>query len=243
MMRTLRGYAAVVAVALLFVLAGCGAGGTAGTSALATPAGVAWLPAVSGGGCPCTCVPPTATPEPPPVVDVTIYDCEGDITDTHWLTSTFGEVLWTPGNLAELRCSIGPSVLVAHVEDATGQPVENATVALWWPDAPFLPPEVQSCSLDRGVFGPTNANGDIGFGLGPGSYYSPPGGGPHVMWTVGGPSCLVGLGMLAATEHQHLNSVWLLDGKAADADRGYSTGAVVYEQEIGGRRMWVIRVP
>lgn len=221
------------------------AGQTRGVSAVATgtPAVGVFLPAVSAGGCPCTCVPSTATPEPPPVVDATIYDCEGDITNTTWLTSTFGAVTWSAGNLAELRCSVGPSVLVAKVVDYDGRPVENATVVLWYDSAPFLPPELQQCGVDRGVYGPTNAEGLIGFGLGPDSYYFPPAGGPHLMFVAGGGSCLAGLGMIGGTEHQHLDSTWLLDGKAADADRGYSRGAVVYEQEISGRQMWVIRVP
>ena len=208
-----------------------------------TPTAAAFLPYVER-GCPCTCVPPTPTPEPTPTPGpVTIYDCDGGITNTLWLTTTFGAVTWSEGNLLELRCSIGPSVLVAHVVDINGQPVENATVVLYWPDAPFLPPELQQCGVDRGAYGPTNSGGDIGFGLGPGSYYFPPAGGPHLMFVAGGDSCLSGLGMLGGTDHQHLNSMWTVDGKAVDADRGYSTGAVVYQQEIGGRPMWVVRVP
>lgn len=229
------------------VLSQCGpAGQTASTSMVATPTGVAFLPVVAR-GCP-TCAPcatDTPTPEPPPVVTLEIYDCTGDITDTHWLTSTFGAVSWSEGSLAELRCSIGPSVLVAHVEE-DGQPVEGATVVLHWADAPFLPVELQQCGVDRGVYGPTNAGGDIGFGLGPGSYYFPPSGGPHLMYVAGGGSCLSGLGMLGGTNHQHLDSGWVVASgqvESVGTDWGYSRGAVLQDMSIDGRRMWVIRVP
>lgn len=238
--------------------AGPGSAGGAGVSNLSEPIGrvtelppVNWpTPAMFIPGvyrCACECEPtPTPTPEPPPTVTLTIWDCTGQITNTLWLTTTFGDVRWSPGSLAELRCSIGPSVLVAHAQDADGQPVANATVVLYWPDAPWLPPELQSCALDRGVYGPTNLNGDIGFGLGPGSYYFPPSGGPHVMWVAGSPSCLAGLGMLGGTEHQHLDSTWQVSAGMVESvgdDWGYSTGAVMYEMTIEGRRMWVIRMP
>ncbi len=230
----------------LLLLAGCG-GQTASTSAVATGTPAAWLPVVAK-GCP-TCAPcatDTPTPEPPPVVELEIYDCAGDITDTHWVTETFGAVSWSEGSLAELRCSIGPSVLVAHVEDGAGQPVENATAVLHWADAPFLPPELQQCGVDRGAYGPTNANGDIGFGLGPGSYYYPPAGGPHLMYVAGGGSCLSGLGMLGGTNHQHLDSGWVVATTQVErvgTDWGYSRGAVLQDMSIDGRRMWVIRAP
>ena len=241
---------AALAAAIILLLAGCGAD-TAGMSPIitpgATPAASIYLPALAR-PCP-TCPPceptPTPTPEPPPTVTLTILDCGGQITNTHWLTATFGDVNWSEGSLAELRCSIGPAVLVAHVEDG-GKPLANATVVLYWPDGPFLPPELQSCSLDRGAYGPTNEGGDIGFGLGPGSYYDPPSGGPHGMWVVGGSSCLSGLGMLGGTNHQHLDSGWVVGAAQAEQagkDRGYSTGAIIYPMTVGGRDMWVIRVP
>jgi hypothetical protein len=210
------------------------------------PTEIVFLPDTYHCACECDCGTPTPTPEPPPLLDVEIYDCAGQITNTTWLTLTFGDVGWNTGNLAELRCSIGPAVLVAHVEDAEGQPVENATVVLWYSTAPYLPPELQLCNLDKGVFGPTNSNGDIGFGLGGGSYYYPPAGGPHVMWVAGGTSCLAGLGMLGGTEHQHLDSTWVAGAGLVEEvgnDWGYSAGTVMYDMTIGGRRMWVIRVP
>lgn len=259
-MKALRGYAAAGAVMLLLALAGCGAGMPQPSPIYPSPsAAMTELPPVNWATpavfipevyrCACDCEPtptPTPTPEPTPAVTLTIWDCTGQVTDTHWVTTTFGDVCWSDGSLAELRCSIGPSVLMVHTQDEAGQPVANATVVLHWPDAPFLPPELQSCALDRGVYGPTNLNGDIGFGLGPGSYYFPPSGGPHVMWVAGSPSCLAGLGMLGGTEHQHLDSTWQISAGMVESvgdDWGYSTGAVMYEMTIEGRRMWVIRMP
>lgn len=120
-------------------------------------------------------------------------------------------------------------------------------VVLWWEDAPPLPAGLQGCGLDRGVYGPTNEGGDLGFGLGRGSYYLPPGGGPHTLFIGGLPSaCLEGMGMLALTNHWHLDSGWTVPGSAlaaAPPDVGFSPGSVVDELVIGGRRMWVIRAP
>jgi len=245
-MRALRVGAAVGIVAL--VLAGCG-GQTAGTSMVATPAAVAWLPAVSGGGCP-TCPPceptTTPTPPPPPTPEVTIYDCNGEISTTWWLTSTFGEVLWSEGSLAALRCNEGPAVLIAYVTDEVKAPVQDATVVLWWPDAPLLPVELRSCGVDRGAYGPTNEAGLIGFGLGPGSYYFPPASGPHIMWVVTGDSCVAGLGMVGLTNHLHLNTDWQVSRSKVGADGiewGFSPGSMADLEVIDGHEMWVIRVP
>jgi len=211
--------------------------------------------------CVCDCPTPTATPTPtetPIVTDtVTIYDCDGAISNVAWLESYFGAVVWTepaPGGarLATLRASCGdaPAVLVAHVEDAQGQPAEGVTVVFHWLDAPMLPAELRSCGLDRGVYGPTNINGDIGFGLGGGSYYRPALGetGPHTIWIAGTDSaCLAGLGMIAETNHHHLDSGWALaagGGAAAAVDWGFGAFCPVYLEDVPGYgEMWVIRCP
>ena len=236
----------VIAIAVL-VLVGCagylaGCGGQTGTTSPVPVMGTSGPAVMLPGVWRCTCDCATPTPTPPPTTTVTIYDCSGAITDTLWLTSTFGAVTWDGLSLNALRCSIGPAVLVAHVQDAEGVPVEGATVVLWYSSAPMLPLELRQCGLDRGVYGPTNQGGDIGFGLGAGSYYFPPAGGPHRMWVVGADGCLAGLGMIAATEHQHLDSAWTLPGAAIAGlkDWGYSTGAVVYPMDHNGVTMWVI---
>ena len=137
-----------------------------------------------------------------------IYDCGGAVTDEAWLAERFGAVTWTQGisgTLTAIRpcCGNCPASITVHI-DRDGSPAEGVAVMLHWPDAPMLPLELRDCGLDRGVWGYTNSNGDIGFGLGPGAYYTPPGGGPHTVWAVDGP-CIAGLGMIAATNHEHVD--------------------------------------
>ncbi len=144
---------------------------------------------------------------------LTIYDLDGMEQDWDWLIATFGAVTLDRGigtaNVAVLRAVEGPTALVIHVENAEGTSLENVPVVFHWPDAPELPPEQQSCGLDRGIVGYTDSSGDVGFGMGPGAYYFPPGAGPHVVWVaVEGTDCLRGLGMLGGTNHIHLDSAW-----------------------------------
>lgn len=229
---------------------------------------------------------PTATPPPEP--GPAVYDCDGQLAPTAWLTATFGAVTWQNGDggaaLTALRaaCDPGesrsesgvdaPAVLVAHVDGAdgdpgesrsdsgAGRPLEGVTVVLSWPDAPMLPAEMRTCGIDRGIYGPTNQAGDIGFGLGRGAYYSPPDGGPHSLFIPGG-DCVRGLGMLAATNHHHLDTGWTLPLPAgwresgghplggaptldvALRDWGYTPGSLVYPEPVNGRPMQVIRWP
>jgi hypothetical protein len=209
------------------------------------------LPAVYR--CACNCLPtPGPTPTPAPGTPE-IHNCSGAITSTAWLTATFGAVSWTSSPTAHVErilpcCGDCPAVLVAHVEDPDGRPLGNVTVVLHWPDAPILPLELRACGLDRGVYGPTNANGDIGFGLGGGAYYWPPGGGPHTIWipTDDGGPCLFGLGMLGGTNHAHLDSGWSLEAGADSAalrDWGYTPGTLIRRELIAGRYLNVIYWP
>jgi hypothetical protein len=179
-----------------------------------------------------------------------VYDCEGDISTTYWLTTKFGAVTWTlnesiPLSAVHARCGDQPAIIIAHVEDSSGRPLENITVVFSWPDAPTLPPELHNCGLDRGVYGPTNVNGDIGFGLGPGAYYFPPSGGPHTVWLPGG-ACLAGLGMLGGTNHEHVDGDWTVLAQVSTLsphlhDLGFSPHCPVYLEDIDGRELWVIK--
>jgi hypothetical protein len=190
------------------------------------------------------------TPGPGPT-PVAIYDCSGAPAPAGWLVDTFGFVTLThnPGGarLSELRCSIGPAVLVIHVERSDGEPAANQPVVFYWPDAPTLPEELWNCGLTQGVYGSTNQAGDVGFGLGPGSYYWPQDVGPHTIWIGGSGDCLAGLGMLGGTNHQHLDSGWTVpDVQAtidAKADWGFTPGALVYPEEVDGRMMPVVVWP
>jgi hypothetical protein len=188
--------------------------------------------------------------EPPGAGDPIVYDCDGDVSTTHWLTTTFGAVTWTqnvsiPLTAVHARCGDQPAVIIAHVQDGSGHPLENVTVVFSWPDAPTLPSELQNCGLDKGVFGPTNMNGDIGFGLGTGAYYYPPAGGPHTVWLPGG-ACLYGLGMIGGTNHWHVDGDWTLRDAAGVLSPGlrawgFSPHCPASLEDVGGRAMWVLR--
>lgn len=147
-----------------------------------------------------------------------ILDCDGQVTNTAWLRVTFGAVTWSgvPTDTARLAaiwacCGDCAAVIVAHVETTTGQPLAGVPVVFYWPQAPMLALEMRGCGLERGIVGTTNERGDVGFGLGRGSYYWPPDGGPHTLWIGGTKSdCISGLGMLGATDHAHLDVGWVI---------------------------------
>lgn len=87
-------------------------------------------------------------------------------------------------------------------------------VARYWPDAPALPPG-RSHWQEQGVIGWTNVNGDAGFGMGPGDFYAPPAQqGATWIWVaeLGIESdAVAGLGMLAGTNHSHMNAIFIWD--------------------------------
>ncbi len=194
--------------------------------------------------------PPTPTPAVSPVDDPIVYDCDGEISTVYWLTTTFGALTWSqsesiPLSALHARCRDQPATIIAHVEDSNGKPLENITVVFHWPDAPSLPLELHNCGLDRGVYGTTNLDGDIGFGIGPGAYYFPPAAGPHTLWLPGG-ACLAGLGMLGETNHEHVDGDWTVSGQErADSPElygwGFSPQCPAYLENVSGREMWVVR--
>jgi hypothetical protein len=149
-----------------------------------------------------------------------IYDQQGHEQDWSWLIANFGQVRLERAEVPDgtsqvyritmLRDAEGPAVTVVNVKNQGGRPLENIRVVRYWPDAPSLPTWAPPASHwhDRGVYGGTNINGDIGFGMGRGDYYFPPSGGASALWVSDerGPSDLIeGLGMLGGTNHRHLN--------------------------------------
>ena len=154
-----------------------------------------------------------------------IFDGDGKERDAAWLEARFGPVnvrsstAESAYRLVELRESIGPAVYVVKVVDEFGDPLDEEIVARHWPyrkenpELPELPPNEW---FARGVYGPTNANGDIGFGSGGGDYYDPTGTNPKVgsvgassFWVLEFPSdCIENCGTLAGTEHSHLDMVF-----------------------------------
>jgi hypothetical protein len=155
-----------------------------------------------------------------------VLDLQGQERDWEWLESEYGRVTFklaqapSPGapvyRLFRLQDTEGPAAAIVNVVDPNGQPLEGVRVVRYWPDAPELPdwPEPVSKWFERGVHGPTNAEGNLGFGMGKGDYYRPEDGGPCAIWVAdgAGPSDLLGNhGMLHGTNHRHLNLFYRLE--------------------------------
>ena len=151
------------------------------------------------------------------MADPKIFDQQGQEHDWAWLTTNFGAISLeragvTTGKVfrvVKLQDAEGPAVQIVHIVDLEGKPMDGVGVVRWWPDAPQLPGWGDEVSRwrKRGVFGPTNPSGDIGFGMGRDDYYFPPAAGASGVWVadVKGQSDFVsGLGMLGGTNHRHL---------------------------------------
>jgi len=166
--------------------------------------------------------------------NVLLKNNAGQVMDYQWLFNTFGPIelhLADPVEcvdgkkrvmrLIEAQESIGPAVLVVSILKEDGSPWENMCVARGWPGAPTLPgtPSETIRWSERGVYGFTNIEGDIGYGMGAGDYYwryDTQAGVGYIftlgvhdtgVWTPNGgiPSDFVtGTGMLGGTEHQGL---------------------------------------
>lgn len=146
---------------------------------------------------------------------LTIYDLDGTEQDWPWLIDTFGAVTLQrgtcAGSVATLQAIEGPTALTVLVLDGDGTPVQDMEVVFYWPGAPALEPGQEACGLDRGLVLLTKEHGKAEFSMGGGSYYWPPAAGPHTVWLVTqGTDCLGGLGMIAATNHIHLDSEWVI---------------------------------
>jgi len=149
-----------------------------------------------------------------------VFDHQGQEQDWDWLIATFGAVrmervkvpvgVTKVYRIVKVQDMQGPGVQVVNVSDKEGNPLEGVRVTRYWPDAPELPawPRPTSMWRRRGVYGETNANGDIGFGMGQGDYYYEPRIGASSVWVADetGPSDLIsGLGMVGGTAHRHID--------------------------------------
>ena len=164
--------------------------------------------------------PPAPTPRPPsptpaeaapnvmgasrlPEPTVRVVDADGRERDLAWVQHTYGswiEFAQPAGGgcyrIVELRERIGPSNIDVWVLDETGNPVPNMMLRFDWPAG----------EVDQA----TNTEGKVGFALGMGSYiHDPHAGGPHTIRAVCEyPSDVArNFGMLAATNHRHLDIV------------------------------------
>jgi hypothetical protein len=172
---------------------------------------------------------PPPSEEPEEEMGIKIYDFDngppdGATTTWDWLRDTFGDVqvraiedkeglTLQEGDvvykLVYLDARVGDANIIINVRDEDGNPVQGETVMFGWPDAPAHGyADKPSNWTTIGVPGDTKVNGDVGPGLGTGAYYSPADGerGPHFVWVYDLPSDHVdGLGMIAGTNHAHLN--------------------------------------
>jgi hypothetical protein len=154
-----------------------------------------------------------------------IYDLQGREQDWDWLVAAFGAVKLERAEVPEgagrvfrvvrLQAVEGPAIKIVHVLDQDGNPLEDVRVVRTWPDAPPLPGWSPPASRWRecGVHGATNANGEIGFGMGHGDTYTLPDLGASAVWVAeeAGPSDLIeGLGMLGGARHRHLDMYFQL---------------------------------
>jgi hypothetical protein len=158
-------------------------------------------------------------------MSIKVYDWEGNQRDLAYLKGKYGDFVIHPAasgggpvyKIAVLREKVNTAAsLVVRVTDEQDAPWEGVRVAWYWPDAPQdanagplggVPPALRP---NRCVTGVTNPSGDTGFGMGTGAYYWPDLGqiGPHATWIHGASTrsdVIFGLGMVAATNHDHVD--------------------------------------
>ena len=158
-------------------------------------------------------------------MDIKVMDLEYKERDFEYAKSKYGVAFRraevAPGEkvyrLVELWEKSGPASLITQVLNEDGSPMANVDVAFYWPDAPDPPdPPTEVYAHDwygKFVHGPTNVNGDVGPGMGPGAYHAKGEGGPHAVWVrdpnIPSDICEK-LGMLAGTFHDHLDQKFQL---------------------------------
>jgi len=154
-----------------------------------------------------------------------VFDMDGNERDWQYAIDKYG-VEYRRGEpnedgqiyrLVSLHEKTGHSSLITQVLDASGLPLDQMGVAFYWPGAPG-PPDPPTILLPHDWYpnfkhGPTNLNGDVGPGMGPGAYHGIGEGGPHAVWVrdpdVPSDICEK-LGMLAGTFHDHFDQKFQL---------------------------------
>jgi len=151
-----------------------------------------------------------------------IYNYNGNVTDVEWLYGEFGQVSWTRTEphpdtnwvfrLVTLQGKCGPAALVVKVIDENERPLSGYAIVRYWPGAPVLPDFSDTTAKQwtaLGIVGTTNSEGDVGFGMGSGDYYWPDREvgvtKVYVADFEGYGDLMSGLGMIAATEHCHID--------------------------------------
>lgn len=138
---------------------------------------------------------------------------DGTEVDEAKFRETFGPMLIiNPANakyrIEELHAAAGYSTFLFAVLDKDNKPARSEKVVFSWPGAPDCP----GCGWDgTGLVGEVKESGCAEHPMGTGAYYWPDKGeiGPHKAWVygVGRSSYIEGLGMIAATNHHHVDVV------------------------------------
>ena len=110
--------------------------------------------------------------------------------------------------IEELRAAKGYTTFLFAVLDKDNKPARAERVVFSWPGAPDCP----GCGWDdTGLVGEVKESGCAEHPMGDGAYYWPIKGesGPHQAWVygVGRSSYIDGIGMVAATNHNHFDVV------------------------------------
>jgi hypothetical protein len=152
-----------------------------------------------------------------------VFDMHNSERDMAWVRQTYGSdfARATPEmltgatqvyRLIEFREREGPSNIDTFVMGEDDQLLANITVAFYWPDAPT--PSRPEEWKPKKYYQRTDTTGKVGFALGPGAYIRDPAlGSPHAIWVSEPttPSDVADkLGMLAGTNHRHLEPVFQL---------------------------------
>jgi len=147
-------------------------------------------------------------------MDVKVFDVTGAEQSWDWLIDKYGAVnIQKPDadsyfKITEIRERHDDSTFIVKVLNADGTPKTGKTVLFWYSTAPVAP---GSGWMERGDPGRANENGDAGFAMGSGAWYSPPGGGPHSAYLFGTnvSEMIEGIGMVMGpdgpTNHNHVN--------------------------------------
>lgn len=150
-------------------------------------------------------------------MELRVFDNAGNEQTWDWLTAKYGDVqIQQPDadsyfKVIEIHERHADSAFIAKVLNADGTPKFGKTVLFYWDTAPAAP---GSGWLEQGVGGVTNENGDVGFGMGSGAWYTPPEQGPHKAWLFGEnvSEMVEGIGMRIGpdgpTNHDHFNVTW-----------------------------------
>lgn len=154
-----------------------------------------------------------------------IFDASGAERSWEWVSFKYNlpAIVEAPRNedhweIVEIHEQIGNSSMTVRV---VGGEVAGIPIKFGWPD--------------EAVVQGTNAEGHVGFGMGPGAYYKPAEGfGPHYVEVFARVSDYIGgLGMVGKTDHAHLEPTFRFVLGKADPEDNVSEALVALLDGLG----------